>query len=126
MADDTKFYYVVAALGQDTAQRILDLIQNPPADNKYQGIKDRLTGTFGLSSHERAARIWNMGGLGDRKPSQLMDDMMALADGHHVCFLFEFAFLEQLPEDIRLQLANDKFEDLRALAKKADALWVAK
>ena len=67
-----------------------------------------------------------MGGLEDRKPSQLMDDMMALADGHHVCFLFEFAFLEQQPEDIQLQLANDKFEDPRALAKKADALWVAK
>ena len=45
-----------------------------------------------------------MGGVGDRKPSQLMDDMMALADGHHVCFLCEFAFLEQLPD-------QDKFED---------------
>ena len=63
-----------------------------------------------------------MGGLGDRIPSQLMDDMMELADGHHICFLFELAFLEQLPKDIKLQLANDNFEDLRALAKKADAL----
>ena len=63
VADDTKFDYFVAALGQDTAQRILNLIQNPPADNKYQGIKDQLTGTFDQSSHKRAARISNMSEL---------------------------------------------------------------
>ena len=39
-------------------------------------------------------------GFGDRKQSQLMDNMVALADGHNVCFLCEFAFLEQLLEDI--------------------------
>ena len=66
-----------------------------------------------------------MGGLGDRKPSELMDEMIALADGHHACFHFGFAFLEQLPEDLCVQLANDKFENPRELAKEADALWVA-
>ena len=34
-ADDTKYYYVVAALDQDTATRVLDLISQPPDDNKY-------------------------------------------------------------------------------------------
>ena len=37
-ADDTN-YYVVAALEQDTATRVLDFISQPPDDNKYQALK---------------------------------------------------------------------------------------
>ena len=42
------------------------------------------------------------------------------------CFLAEQLFLEQLPEDIRLQLSNDDFTHPRVLATKADVLWKAK
>ena len=48
-ADDTKYYYVLAALDQDTATRLLDLVNHPPADNKYQTLKGRLADAFGLS-----------------------------------------------------------------------------
>ena len=61
-----------------------------------------------------------MNGLGDKKPSELMDEMLVLADNHQNCPLFEQIFLEQLPEDIRLQLANDDFTDTRKIALKAD------
>ena len=33
-ADDTKYYYVVAALDQDSAQRVIDFLENPPEENK--------------------------------------------------------------------------------------------
>ena len=46
--DDTK-YYILASLDQDTATRLLDLLENPPEDGKYQAIKARLLDTFGLS-----------------------------------------------------------------------------
>ena len=42
------------------------------------------------------------------------------------CFLAEQLFLEQLPEDIRLHLANENFTNPRILATKADTLWIAK
>ena len=67
-----------------------------------------------------------MNGLGDKKPSKVMDEMLVLADNHQNCPLFEQIFLEQLPEDIRLQLANDDFMDARKIALKADVLWQAK
>ena len=38
-ADDTKYYYVLAALNPETATRVLDLINLPPNDNKYQALK---------------------------------------------------------------------------------------
>ena len=76
-ADDTKYFYVVATLDQETAQRLLSLLEIPPANDKYQALKQRLLATFDLSQQERAARLLNMPGLGDRKPSVLMDDMLA-------------------------------------------------
>ena len=41
-ADDTKYFYVLAALNQQTATRLLDLISRPPIDDKYKKLKDRL------------------------------------------------------------------------------------
>ena len=125
-ADDTKYYYVVAALDQETAQRLLSLLENPPPDDKYQGLKQRLLATFDLSQQERAARLLNMPGLGDRKPSALMDDMLALLGNHASCFLFTYLFLQHLPEDVRTILAGENIDDPRTLAQRADILWLAR
>ena len=67
-ADDTKYYYVVAALDQDSAQRVIDFLENPPEANKYTAFKRRLLGAYDLSESERAARLLNMPPLGDRNP----------------------------------------------------------
>ena len=81
-ADATKYYYVVSALDQDTAQRLIDLLDNPPEDNTYTTLKERLLVTFELSEYERAARLLSMPNLGDRKPSALMDEMLGLLGQH--------------------------------------------
>ena len=125
-AGDTKYYHVLAALDQDTATRLIDLITSPPADNKYTALKTRLTETFGLSERERASRLLHFRPLGDTKPSVLMDEMLALRGSHEPCFLFEQLFLERLPEDIRIQLADVKFDKPRDLAKRADKLWLSR
>ena len=122
-ADATKYFYVLAALDQQTATRFIDLISRPPVTDKYKTLKDRLFETFGLSKHERAARLLHFRPLGDSKPSALMDEMLALLGDHTPCLLFEQLFLERLPEDIRIQLVDGKIEDHRELARRADALW---
>ena len=55
-----------------------------------------------------------------------MDEMLALLGDHHPCLLFQQLFLERLPNDIRIQLADAKFDDVRQLARRADALWAAR
>lgn len=125
-ADETKYYHVVAALDQDTATRVLDLIQAPPASNKYQALKERLQQTFMLTEAQRAAALLNLPGLGDEKPSCLMDKMLALLGGHSPCFLFRELFLRQMPSDIRSHLIHSNITDSRELAKAADNLWLAR
>lgn len=124
-ADDTMYYYAIVALNQETASRLLDLLANPPGENKYNTLKQRLLDTFGLSEQERATSLLHMRGLGDSKPSALMVQMLGLMGDYPPCFLFK-QFLERMPEVIRIQLSSHKHEDCRQLAKRADTLWTAK
>jgi len=125
-ADSTKYYYVIAALDQETAARILDLLERPPTENKYLAVKQRLLNTFAFSKQERAARLLNMPELGDRKPTVLMDEMLALLGDHTPCFLFNYIFLQHLPEDIRPLLAEEEADNPRRLAQRADVLCLAR
>lgn len=124
--DSTKYYYLISALDQATASRIIDVLQSPPADGLYNNLKKKLLDTFSLSRRDRASKLLHLSGLGDRKPSELMDEILALLDGHKPCLLAEQIFLEQLPEDIRMQIADSDFADPRALALRADILSLAK
>ena len=124
-ADQTKYTYIVAALNHDTAGRLLDLLRAPPTEGKYAAIKARLTKTFGLTRRVRANRLLQVGDLGDRRPSALMDEMLSLLDGHSPCMLFEQLFLNHMPDPIRLQLAEADFTDPRRVAEHADELWLA-
>ena len=126
-ADATKYYYVVSALDQPTAGRLLDVLQSPPAEDKYGHLKQQVLRAFSLTRRDRAARLLNMAslGLGDRKPSEILAEMRSLAAGH-TCMLFEEVFLRQMPDDIRLQLAQQDFSDLDVVAERADALWQAR
>ena len=74
-ADETQYYHVLAALDQSTATRVLDLISQPPTQNKYKALKDRRNDTFGLNKRERASRLLHFCELGDTKPSALMDEI---------------------------------------------------
>lgn len=118
--DSTRYYYVVAALSNSTAGRVVSLLENPPAENKYETLKAHLKETFGLSESERARQLLSLPGLGDSKPSELMDHMLALLGDHRPCFLFKELFLQQLPDHVRLAITNSVKSDYRQLAREAD------
>ena len=121
--ETTQYHYVVASLDQETAVRVLDLIQNPPQDKPYTKIKKRLTDTFSLSEYKRANQLLNTPSLGDQKPSALMDQMLALLRDHEPCFLFKQIFLSRLPDKIRAVLIHSDIKDCRELALAADRLY---
>ena len=123
--DETRFYHVVAALTSATAGRVVSLLERPPMRNKYAALKKHLLDTFGLSEAERARQLLSLPGLGDGKPSELMDHMLALLGDHEPCFLFKEIFLQQLPDQVRLALANSPITDFRQLAREADKFFSA-
>ena len=123
--ETTKYAHVVTALDDDTAGRVIDILRSPPKQ-PYSVLKDRLIKAFDLSEQERAARILDTNGLGDNKPSELLDRMLELVPtGQTPGFLFKEVFLRQLPYDVRSHLAQQEFPDLRDLAKAADKQFLS-
>lgn len=94
-ADITKYYYVVSALGSSTASRVVSFLKSPPTEGRYDVLKAHLLKTFELSDAERASKLFSLHGLGDGKPSELMDRMLELLGEHKPDFLFLNLFLRQ-------------------------------
>ena len=123
VADETKFFYIISSIDQDVADRVLDLLEKPPATDKYKTLKTRLIDAFTLDEARRADLLLEIAGLGDNTPSRLMDSMLALLGNHEPCFLFKRIFLRQLPLELRAHLISSKIEDCKELAKAADLLY---
>ena len=123
VTEETKYYHVVAALDQETATRVSDLLQAIPTSEPYTTLKNRLVNTFDLSDYERASALLHLTPLGDQKPSQLMDKMLSLLGSKDPKIIFRQIFLEHLPDQIRSVLVHSKVEDYKELAKAADSLY---
>ena len=107
------------------ADQAMDIIRDrPPAP--YTALKARLTEAFEITDDEKADRLLDMNGLGDKTPSQCLTVMLNLVPrGQEPGFLFRKIFLRQLPSDVRSHLAQSATRgttkaDLRALALEAD------
>ena len=114
----------MASLTSATAGRVVRLLERPTR-NKYGALKAHLLETFGLSESERARQLLSLPGLADSKPSELMDHMLALLGDHQPCFIFKEIFLQQLPDQVRLALANSPITDFRQPAREAEKFFSA-
>ena len=95
---ETKFEYVIQALDNSTAERVQNIILDPP-ENPYDTMKAALIRAFGKTQGEKDQALLGLNGLGDRKPSELLPHMQNLnAD---LATLFKALFLAQLPPDVR-------------------------
>ena len=76
-AQQTKFNYVIQALDNATADRVQNVILNPP-DNPYDALKQALVRAFSKTQPEKDQELLNLNGLGDKKPSELLQHMRNL------------------------------------------------
>ena len=95
------------------------MILNPPAQ-PYDELKAALIAAFGKSQPEKDQELLNLNGLGDRKPSELLQHMKNLNVDPNT--LFKALFLAQLPPVIRRILATSAKTDIGELAIEADRI----
>ena len=126
--DVTRYFHVVAALDASTTTRVMRLLESPPANDKYPALKALLLQLYELSELEKADRLLSLNGLGDCKPSELMEKMLSVLGSADPAFLFSHIFLRQLPAPVRTALATSPLvaaRDYRALAAEADRIFLA-
>ena len=93
----------------------------------YVAIKVRLLDLFTPKPLDLCQKIIHGGELGDRRPSQLMETMLALLPpGEPDGMLLKTHLLNRLPADIRNHVVTAGFNNTsREMATIADNLWFA-
>ena len=116
--DLTKFHHVIQLIDSTTARRVQTVLENPPPRDKYETLKATLLNAYEATQLQKDQELLNLNGLGDRKPSELLQHMRIL--NRDPSTLFRALFLNQLPPDVRRILAQTSDADLETLAKTAD------
>ena len=115
----TKFDYVIQALDNSTAERVQAVIWTP-TEVPYDTLKAALIDAFGKTQAQKDQDILNINGLGDKKPSELLQHMNNLNADPKT--LFKALFLAQLPPEVHQILALSDKTDIKELAKEADRI----
>ena len=121
--------HVITALPEAVTISVVDLLEQftPDSDDSYTRLKERLLGKFTPSKFQLLNQLVDHPDLGDRKPSSMMDEMLALLPtGEPAGELFQTLFLRRLPLSMREHLGTEDFEDAREMADRADQIWAAR
>jgi hypothetical protein len=74
-----------------------------------------------LSDHEKMDALYQLGPLGDRKPSQLLASMLSVCpSAMEVQPVFQYLLLQRLPQTLWTLLRELECGDIRVLAALAD------
>jgi uncharacterized membrane protein YgcG len=118
-----KYCHLLAGLPEESLRLVLDIAEQPPADDPYEALKERLLSSHQLSDFQRLEKLFDMPDLGAQKPSAMMAAMLEVCPrGEEKSKLFSGLFLRRLPREMRILLAHEDLTDLKLLAARADAL----
>lgn len=119
--DSTKFHAVVAALNSEVLTCVRDIIRDPPKENSYALLKDRILKYFSQSKTSRLNLLLKDLQLGDKRPSHLLYEMQNLASGQMEEDLLKTLWLQRLPTNIQ-QILSVCTVNLSELAQIADKI----
>jgi hypothetical protein len=126
----TKYDHVLMKLPTDVVMSVRDLVNTmqPNTPDAYEQLKARLTTSYGKTKWQQVNALLDMPPLGDRRPSHLLNEMLALLptgenkDGA----IFLGIFLRKLPTTMRDHLAAANHTTAAAMSAHADVLWDAR
>jgi len=111
--DESKFCYVVLHADQSVLPFVADMITDPPAQDKYLKLKERICTVLGETSATKLRRLLGLHELGDEKPSIFLQRLRNLAVGQVTDEILKSMFMEQLPENVRTILRSARFRIYR-------------
>jgi hypothetical protein len=131
-AETTMYDYVLMKLPEDVVMSVRSLVSAIEADPvkqeaSYTLMKEALLGSYGKTRWQMAYSLLDHPELGDRRPSAMMAEMLALRfETTAPDSLFLALFLRRLPASIRDHLAAANHTTATEMAAHADILWDAR
>ena len=122
--DKIKCSSILLNLPTDLSQNLLLYKENALIRTSYQTLKQELLRSTRTSVWHRHHQIFQREDLGNRTPSQLLNDMLRLSSGLDIDpTLLREAFIRKLPGPVQAHLIqNVEVHDLANLAKIADRI----
>ncbi|XP_024890999.1 uncharacterized protein LOC112466887 [Temnothorax curvispinosus] len=120
--DSTKYAYVLAHLETKQAKEVKDLIMKPPEENKYKSIKKALIQRLSISQEQQIRQLLEHEEMGDRKPSQFLRHLQALASTAIPEQLLRTLWMGRLPSQLQAILAIRNADNLQDVAEQADRI----
>lgn len=123
--DETKFNAIVGALDGNVLQQVKSAVVSPPATEKYNNIKRRLLERFDCSEQVKLRKLCSQMELGDRKPSQLLNEMRDLGGTAATETLLYTLWIDRLPTTVVVAVLEGSQENLDGKAALADRIIAA-
>lgn len=120
--DASKFDIVTGALERRFATAVRELILSPPAVGKYDELKRQLIHRFSPSLDARLQQLFQHEEMGDRSPSQFLEDMRTLGGPDVSDNTLRVLWLGRMPQRMSYVLAASPPGNLQALAVIADRI----
>jgi hypothetical protein len=119
--DETKFNYVISNLEQKYLSDVRDIVNNPPLQDKYTTLKNKLILENSETDIQRLNKLFSNLDLGDKKPSTMLREMKTLAGENVIGTALENLFYQRLPDTIKAILTAST-GNLEAKANLADKI----
>jgi cleavage and polyadenylation specificity factor subunit 1 len=120
-SEHTKFYHVIAQLGENYVDEVEDIINSPPQRDPYTTLKTELLKRLCPSKDQRALKFFEFEEMGDRKPSQFLRHLRSLAPEIPTDYL-RILWSSRLPISVRTILAGLPGAELDEAARCADRI----
>lgn len=122
LMDSTKFYTLLTAVDTKILAQVNNAVLNPPNADKYGNLKKAMLEQFAVSDQKKIKTLLEDIQLGDKKPSNLLNEMRILGGTKVSGDLLKQIWLQRLPSQIRMIVSTSGDEDLNNIAKMADKL----
>jgi hypothetical protein len=123
----TMYDHVLMKLPEAVVISVRSLINEiqPGANDAYERLKERLTDSYAKTRWQQAFALIKHPDLGDRRPSALMDEMLALlpTGARSDDTIFLALFLLRLPTSMRDHLAAADHKNAADMARHDDTIW---
>ena len=120
----TKYYYCLAKLDSDIARRVRDIVRAPTDSGTYDRLRNRLCLAYELTDDQRVDKMLTTSALGDRKPTELMAELLELCPREAEATTFiKRIFIRALPPSVGSALSQAPDMLPIPLAEAADKAW---
>lgn len=118
--DATKYYHIIGTVESDVLSKVSDIVKNPPTENKYKALKERLIRQFADSENLKLKKVLAGVQFGDKRPSEVLLEMRNLA-GHQLNDdVLKSLWMDGLPSQAQaiLAVSEDNLDKLSIMADK--------